>query len=167
MDANPEFRSTISEEEFLRGTARRVIRELVLLVVLIGFFWSSWSEILPNWLELVVGVTFASYIVMRLLGYPKAKRIVTSLRIRLLEDALEFTERGISRKLPSRKFPPRKLPYDSVSIAEVLREEECVSKVILLTKFRQKIELARFDNMDRLHCELSKRIDTESRKTLH
>ena len=134
-----EFQSNVND--FIRGTRRRVIVEVSILMLLSGYFWSDWSGSWPNWLKLPVLVLFTAYILFGLAYYPKAKSIAQTFYIRLMDDALGFPSEGDIKQIP----------YRDLTISKVTKKNDEVVAIRLKTTFGQSITLQGLDNMKELY----------------
>ena len=134
-----EFKS--NSGDFIRRTRRGVIIEVSALVLLSGYFWSDWSRILPDWLEVSVLVIFAAYILFGLAYYPKAKSIAQQFSIHLMDDALGFPNQGGMKQIP----------YRDLTISKVTKKNGEVVEIRLKTTFGQSITLQGLENMKDLY----------------
>ena len=134
-----EFRSNVND--FIRGTRRRMMVEVSILVLLGGYFWSDWSGSWPNWLQLSVLALFTAYILFGLACYPQAKSIAQTFYIRLMDDALGFPSEGDIKQVP----------YRDLTISKVTKKNDEVVAIRLKTTFGQSITLRGLDNMKELY----------------
>ena len=141
-----EFKA--KKDYFIRRTRRRVMFEVSVLVLLTGYFWSSWSKDLPNWLELSVLGCFAAYILFGLAFYSKGKASVEKFSIYLLDNALGFSDQGHVKQIP----------YHHLTISKITKKNSEVELICLKTAFGHTIKLQGLENMTELHKEIINRV---------
>ena len=142
-----EYRS-IDSSEFSSRTKRRVIFELVAILVLGVFFWSPFSSNWPMYIEVSVLVVLISYIVAGIFGYTRAKAIANNFSICVTDNALGFPGNG------SMKY----LPFGDLSISKVDKLKDEVIAIHLETCFGQSIAIRGLENMNELCHELEEGI---------
>lgn len=139
---------------FVNATKRRVIYESIALALLAGVMCLPWSTLLPGWIRLALPGAFAMYIALGLALYPTAKRAASSLSIRLLDDALQYSDSKNAKAIPYRDF----------SISNVERNGDQIESVELTTSWNQRIVLSDFEEMNDLYALLAERIKPPSPK---
>ena len=134
--------------DHLRRTLRRAARDTAILVLLTGFFWSDWLRVVPSWLEVLVLVCFASYIVFELASYPFTRKIRENFAIFILQRSLgtRYKDRIIQ------------VPYSDLKIVKVKKSKGEVVEIHLKSRFRNTIRLSNLENMSELYGLLAERV---------
>jgi hypothetical protein len=139
-----KFKST---NNIFKQTLKRVIYELLLIILLGSFFFSDWSKNISESIELLLMSILIIYTIVGLLLYPRAKVIAENYAINLLENELGFYQGQI-----------KKIPYDDLTIVDIKKKEDQVLMIVLKTKFNQVIKLNDFENMNKLNELLLEKI---------
>ncbi len=134
--------------DFARRTRQRVFAEIFSITLLAVFFWSSWSEDIPEWLEATVILISVIYVLLGLAFYPNAKSVAGKFSIYLSNDSLGFSDKGKIKKLP----------YSDLVISKVLRKQDEVVEIRLRTTFGQTIKLRGLESMQELYNELAQKV---------
>jgi hypothetical protein len=130
--------------EFERRARRRVLYEILVLILTASYFASSGSSRIPTWVEWTVIALIVSYIAGGLLMHRRAKAIAENFFISLSADGLVFFD-GTAQ---------RQLDYRYLRISKVKKDNDEVTEIWLRTPFRQTIKLRDLENMSELHEQL-------------
>ncbi|MGH9961667.1 MAG: hypothetical protein ACREBC_31830, partial [Pyrinomonadaceae bacterium] len=142
-----EFRS--NSGDFVRRTRRRVTLEISIILLLVGYFGSGWSQGIPGWLEVAIVSVFAASVLYDLAYYPKAKASADNFAIYLMDNALGFSDRGDIRQIP----------YRDLTVVKVSKKNGRVVAIHLRTTLGQSIKLQGLENIQELYEGIAVRID--------
>jgi len=76
------------QDDFLNQTRKRVLKEVVALIILSAILFSNWASVMNLWLKVSILSAFSFYILFGLAYYPKAKRIADNYKVFLFDTAL-------------------------------------------------------------------------------
>ncbi len=139
-----------NSDDFRSRTLRRVILELAFLVVLVIFCLSALSDLFPVSLKVAAVALTSTYIAYGVFFYPKAKRLASEFRIQVHEKSLAFPDQGKMKHIP----------FSQLQIDRVIRDNDDVAEIKLITSFGQRIGLRGLEDMQGLYTALEEKVST-------
>jgi hypothetical protein len=133
---------------FRRQTARRWLREMLLLALFVATPSLELAPMIPKWVQWALAASFGAYILASLVLYPRAKAIANSFRVSLDNDGLSF----------SHAYGGGKVRYSDLKSAKVKRRYGEPVEIVLVAESGQAVRLRALENMSELHRSLSERI---------
>jgi hypothetical protein len=146
-----------SERDFRidsRAYTRRAARNtaVALTVSLVGgtlFVSSNWFDVIPWGVRVTVAALAIGIVVLGTILMPGAVKAVSTIRVRLEDEAIVYSAGELSQSLR----------YRDSAITRVRRRGGRVTGLHLKAADGQSMELHNFEHMDRLYAELVRRVE--------
>ncbi|NOZ11214.1 MAG: hypothetical protein GXP09_09275 [Gammaproteobacteria bacterium] len=133
------------KSEYIRRTSRMLIVDVSVLLILCLFFWSSWSESWPVWVELLILGPIVVDLSMNLFAYLNSETYVADLSFIIYDRFFGVQRRGkITRSLLS-----------DIKIHTVEKKDGKVVSFRMSMGSSQKFKMHGIEDLDKLYTLLT------------